>query len=282
MNLERYLAHRRRWETVIVLAVFLIVFVASLGEAWLEHRSRGSLNPFLEPLLLEVTSFLALLGLYPLLLAFDRRYPLAKQHIMRSVAAHFVGSLVFSVLHVVLMYWMRVVAFRLADWPTAYHWTDWTAQLLYEYTKDLRTYLAILALTYLYRFILRRTQGEAGFVDEATDEQESAASDRFLVKKLGREFLVRIDEIDWIESCGNYVNLHVGSKVYPLRDTMTNISARLAERGFLRVHRTAIVNLDRVSEIVPFDTGDGQIRLSDETVVPVSRRFRQELRAQLH
>lgn len=282
MNVERYLEHRTRWEALLVFICFLIAFLASFAEASLEFRSRGYPNPVLEPFMLESTSILAILLLFPLILAFDRRFPLARGSALTSVSAHIVGSLLFSFLHMTLMFWMRVAVFRLVEWRIPYRWNDWSSQFLYEYTKDLRTYLAILTLTYLYRFVLRRLQGEAGFVDEAGKEQATTGSDRFLVKKLGREFLVKIDDIDWIESCGNYVNLHVGSKVYPLRDTMTSISARLAERGFLRVHRSAIVNLDRVAEIVPFDTGDGQVRLSDETVVPVSRRFRKELRAQLH
>ena len=88
----------------------------------------------------------------------------------------------------------------------------------------------ILAIIYLYRFVLMRLQGEAGFLAENREAQKTAAvSDRFLVKKLGREFLVRVDEIDWIESYGNYVNLHVGSRVYPLRETMTRIDERLVD-----------------------------------------------------
>ena len=142
--------------------------------------------------------------------------------------------------------------------------------------------MLIIVIVYLYRFILRRLQGEAGFLEEEQDDKPGTGmSDRFLVKKLGREFLVRIDEIDWIESSGNYVNLHVGTRVFPLRETMTRIDERLLPLGFLRVHRSAIVNLDRVAEIVAFDTGDGEARLQTYARVPVSRRFRQELRERL-
>jgi len=130
--------------------------------------------------------------------------------------------------------------------------------------------------------VLLRLQGEARFLDEAHEEEETAAVvDRFLVKKLGREFLVRVDDIDWIESSGNYVTLHVGGRLYPLRETMTNIERRLRESGFARVHRTAIVNMDRVAEIEPFDTGDARARLEGGQFVPVSRRYRSALRAEL-
>ena len=107
-------------------------------------------------------------------------------------------------------------------------------------------------------------------------------SDRFLVKKLGREFLVRTNEIDWIEACGNYVNLHVGHRVYPLRDTMTRIDDRLAKQGFQRVHRSAIVNLERIVELSQSESGDGEARLAGDVLVPVSRSYRKALRARLH
>ena len=161
-----------------------------------------------------------------------------------------------------------------------YHWDQPLREFGYEYLKDFRTYMLVLAGIYLYRFIILRLQGEAGYVgDEDTDQ--AAISDRFLVKKFGREFLVRVRDIEWIESSGNYVNLHVRGSVYPLRDTMTSISEKLMPHGFQRVHRSAIVNLDQVAEIVAFDTGDGEARLRSETTVPVSRRFRKELRERL-
>ena len=62
---------------------------------------------------------------------------------------------------------------------------------------------------------------------------------------------------------------------------MTRIDERFLPLGFQRVHRSAIVNLDRVAEIVAFDTGDGQAKLQTDVLVPVSRRFRQELRDRL-
>ncbi len=70
---------------------------------------------------------------------------------------------------------------------TLYHWDNWLGQFGYEYLKDFQTYLLIPAIIYLYRFVLMRLQGEAGFLAENREEQETAVvSDRFLVKKLGR------------------------------------------------------------------------------------------------
>lgn len=280
MTLQDYMGKRRFFEIGLIVTLTLIMFLAQLSVELLERGRNGAVVDVVEPLVLEGTSHFAMLLSIPLLFWFDMRFPIRISTWRRSLIGHLLFSVVFSLFHVTLMYWGRIFIFGAINPPVTYRWGSWIGEFGYEYLKDFRTYLFILALVYLYRFVLLRLQGEAGFVSEGT-EVSTAVSDRFLVKKLGREFLVRIDEIDWIESCGNYVNLHVGDRVYPLRETMTRIDQRLVPMGFQRVHRSAIVNLDRVSEIVAYDTGDGQAKLNTDATVPVSRRFRQELRERL-
>jgi LytTr DNA-binding domain len=282
MTLPQYLAKRRYWEFLMFLAVVVVSFLANLGTELIERGRFGASFDASVPVILEATSHVAMALSIPLLLWFNQRVPIRTSNWLRSSAAHIAFSVVFSVVHVTLMYWARVFIFGLARFSMDYRWDNWLAEFAYEYLKDFRTYFLILALVYLYDFVIRRLQGEAGFLTEEKNEQTvTGLSDRFLVKKLGREFLVRIDEIEWIESCGNYVNLHVGGRVYPLRETMTRIDERLVPLGFQRVHRSAIVNLNRVAELVAFDSGDGQAKLVSEVTVPVSRRFRQELRERL-
>lgn len=282
MQLQRYLANRRWWEFGMVLGFALVGFLANVGIELIERGRDGGAVAWLEPVVLEGTSHLAVILLFPLILWFDHRNTIRANNWRRTVLAHALFSVAFSLGHVTLMYWGRVLAFSASSRLGTYHWDNWLSEFAYEYLKDFRAYLLIIVIIYLYRFVLRRAQGEAGFLEETRDEKPvTGVSDRFLVKKLGREFLVRIDEIDWIESSGNYVNLHVGDHVYPLRETMTRIDERLVPLGFQRVHRSAIVNLDRVAEIVAFGTGDGEARLQTDARVPVSRRFRQELKERL-
>lgn len=231
-------------------------------------------------MLWEGSSTLLTAALLPVMLAFDRRFPLELTRPWPALPAHLLFTLPYSLVHVAGMYWLRQAGHALAG--DDYHWANWWGEFGYEYLKDFRSYFSLLALLYLYRFVLLRLQGQAAFVAEGQEEApQVATADRFLVKKLGREFLVRVEEIDWLEAAGNYVNLHVGSRIYPLRETMTAIEARLEGRGFARVHRSAIVNLDRVQEIVPFDSGDGEARLAGSVRIPVSRRYRKALREQL-
>ena len=282
MTLKDYLARRRMFEIALAVGLVGLGCVANAIVVWVDYGRSGRPFPAELPWILEGTSPLALLLLIPLVLWFDRRFPLARATWRRAVPAHALFSVVFALAHVGLFYWFRKVAYAVTFADTRYYWEHWLLEFGYEYLKDFRTYMLVLAVIYLYRFIIVRLQGEAGFVAEDHGEEPDpamspAVADRLLVKKLGREFLVRVDDIDWIESCGNYVNLHVGDKVYPLRDTMTNIADRFEPRGFRRVHRRAIVNLDRVAEIQVFDTGDGEIRLTTASTVPVSRRFRKAL-----
>lgn len=280
MTLEAYLAKRHYWEFAIGAAMLLTSLLANIGTVWIEEARNASATAMQTALVLETTSHLGLAFAVPFVIWFDHRVPISAATLRSSLLAHAGFSVVFSFLHVFVMYWSRVFVYALHD--SRYHWENWPANFFYEYLKDFRSYLLIIVLVYLYRFIIRRLQGEAGWLSEGRDDSDQQpVSDRFLIKKLGREFLVRVNDIDWIESSGNYVNLHVGNRVYPLRATMTSITDRLSEHGFQRVHRSAIVNLDRVAEIVAFDTGDGEARLVSEATVPVSRRFRKELRQRL-
>ncbi len=276
MTLDRYLANRRAWEALIVFSLIAISYLANVGVVMIDLGRNAPLAEPAKPWLLEGTSHLGMLIMFPVVLWLDRLCPLRFRNWRRALPAHAAFSVVYAFGHVSILYLGRVMLYP-PVLGRGYHWDNWFAQFGYEYLKDFRSYILILAFVYLYRFIILRLRGEAGFVGESADAAPDTPADRFVVKKLGREFLVKVADIEWIESAGNYVNLHVGGKVYPLRGTMTAIAEQLAPRGFVRVHRQAIVNLERVREIHVFDSGDGNLTLDTEALVPMSRRYRQSL-----
>jgi len=280
MTLEHYLAHKTRYEIALWTLFFLVNVVANSLVSGLDAARAGIPLSWWEPWVWEGSSGLLWALLIPVIVTFDARFPLQLGAFHRAIVPHLLMTLPVALAHVCGMFGLRALVYNaLGD---SYPWSNWWPEFGYEYLKDFRSYFSIIAMIYLYRFVLLRLQGLAEFVGEGADESAAAElSDRFLVKKLGREFLVKVDDIDWLQASGNYVNLHVGERIYPLRETMTAIEARLAPRGFARVHRSAIVNLDRVREIIPFDTGDGEARLGGEIRVPVSRRYRKELRERL-
>ncbi len=280
MTVQRYLENRRAFEVGLWIALAVVHGVANSLTVSVDVGRGSGVVAAWEPWVWECSSAAVWVALVPVLLAFDRRWPLTRGRLRVGLLAHAVFSLPFSTLHVAGMIAVREVVYAVAG--ADYRFGDWAAVLGYEYLKDARTYAGLLAIVYLYRFVLRRWQGEAEFLSEGCEDAPPApVTDRFLVKKLGREFLVRVEDIDWIESAGNYVTLHVGERLYPLRETMTAIEQKLDGRGFARVHRGAIVNLDRVRDIEPFDTGDARAHLVSGTAVAVSRRYRQTLKARL-
>jgi two-component system, LytTR family, response regulator len=106
-------------------------------------------------------------------------------------------------------------------------------------------------------------------------------SERFVIKSGGRVFFVRADEIDWIEAAGNYVKLHVGSDAYLFRETMNAIEARLDSDAFFRIHRSHIVNIERVKELQPWFNGEYVVFLKNGTRLTLSRSYRDKLQERL-
>ena len=90
-------------------------------------------------------------------------------------------------------------------------------------------------------------------------------------------FFLRTEEIDWVEAAGNYLRLHAGSESHLLRETMSNLEARLDPERFLRIHRSTIVNIERIKELQPWFHGDYVVILQDGTQLTLSRSHRQKL-----
>ena len=101
--------------------------------------------------------------------------------------------------------------------------------------------------------------------------------DRVVIKSSARVFFLRVAEIDWIEAAGNYLKLHAGREEHLLRETMNNLEARLDPAKFLRIHRSTIVNVERIQELQPWFHGDYLVLLRDGTRLTLSRSYRQKL-----
>jgi two-component system LytT family response regulator len=99
---------------------------------------------------------------------------------------------------------------------------------------------------------------------------------RFLVRTRDRITFVKSEDIDWIEAADYYVSLHAGGRAHLIRQTMSEIERQLDPARFVRVHRSAIVNLERVRDVRPLFRGDCVVVLQDGTQVRLSRARRRE------
>lgn len=98
--------------------------------------------------------------------------------------------------------------------------------------------------------------------------------ERLVVKTTGRVFFIKTDEIDWIEAAGNYLKLHLGREGHLIRETMNGIESRLDPDKFIRIHRSAIVNIDRIKELHPMFSGDYDVVLTNGKTLTLSRNYR--------
>lgn len=115
---------------------------------------------------------------------------------------------------------------------------------------------------------------ERGFRPDAGPGSEG----RLVVKSQGKIRFVSVDEIDWIEAAGNYVRLHLtggGSEL--VRETMTRLEEHLDPDRFVRIHRSSIVNLDRVLEIRHWSSGEYIVELEDGTELKLTRTYRERI-----
>ncbi len=104
---------------------------------------------------------------------------------------------------------------------------------------------------------------------------------RFVVKDDSRVRLIGADKVDWIEAADNYVILHAGPERYTLRDTLTRLDAELDPDVFVRIHRSTVIRLDRIVELLPSFHGDFVVVLRDGSRVTMSRTFRARVEAVL-
>lgn len=111
------------------------------------------------------------------------------------------------------------------------------------------------------------------------DDLQPAAKwpERLMIKTQQRIYFIRTDEVDWIEAAGNYVRLHAGGKTHLLRQTMNTLEGQLDPDRFLRIHRSTIVNVDRVRELHRMFNGEYEVRLHDGTTLTLSRSYRSQL-----
>jgi len=101
--------------------------------------------------------------------------------------------------------------------------------------------------------------------------------DRLVIRARGKVSFLKPSEIDWIEADGKHARLHAGRETHVVRHTLTRLELRLASHGFVRVHRSAIVNVDRIKELEPWFHGEYVVILKDGTKLTSSAAHSQAL-----
>jgi len=115
----------------------------------------------------------------------------------------------------------------------------------------------------------------AGLIEDLQAKKDRLT--RLVIKSAGRIVFLRIEEIDWIEAADNYVRVHAGREAHLIRETLQSMEKRLDPAIFLRIHRSSLVNLNRIRELQPIFHGDYAVKLIDGTELTLSRNYREKL-----
>ncbi len=118
-------------------------------------------------------------------------------------------------------------------------------------------------------------QNLLGLIREMREVRHS--QDRFVISRAGRYMFLQVSDVDYVTTEGNYVKVHSKGEDHLLRSTMKNIEDRLDPNRFVRIHRSTLVNVERLKELQPYRKDDSIAILKDGTRLTVSRRYRKTL-----
>lgn len=110
-----------------------------------------------------------------------------------------------------------------------------------------------------------------------SDTRREKPLERLIIRKRDRYRVVKVSDVDWFQGAGNYVRIHCGSERLLHRVTLNELEQSLDPATFVRVHRSTIVNVSRIIELIPVAHGDAELVLENGSVVRLSRSYRQAL-----
>lgn len=127
----------------------------------------------------------------------------------------------------------------------------------------------------LLRIAAEAADADAASTDEVSESPRGGGG-RLIIRSTGGALVIRHEEIDWVEAVGSYVRVHAGEYSKLVRTSLSDLADDLDEAAFCRIHRSSLVNLERVREIETLRHGDALVRLVDGTELRVSRARREE------
>lgn len=251
------------WATVALIGA-LVAFV-NVTSVITELRRAGSDLHWAAPLLWETTSAIVVIGLAPLIGMAVRRWPPRGDNLVRAGFIHLGLTLPFALAHVLSVFVMREAAYAAVGQRYGFFDDGVAETFLYEWRKDILVYGAIAATYAWFQYRAERPPPERPGDDRVEIRDGATAI-----------FLAPVD-ILFVEAAGNYVEFHTSARAYLVRGTLAAWEARLNGRGFIRVHRSRLVNRTSIAAIKPTPAGDVEITLTDNRTLAGSRRYRDAL-----
>ena len=250
------------WKLFASLAGFLlVVIVVNISS----HAIEDPEVALWEPTLWEISSYLAIMALMPAVYYGYQRFHWQRLGVPRFLAAQIVACVGFSLAHIAIMVGLRILGYGLAHQHYNFAQGHLALELIYEGRKDALTFLVVCGFIWVYERL-----GQAAPV---------ALPERIEVRSDGRTLYLTPAEILYAEAAGNYVELYLTTTPKPLllRGTLTDYEKRLGAYGFVRIHRSRLLNRGHMRGFTSTASGDLRITLSDGRELTGSRRFRDQI-----
>ncbi len=220
---------------------------------------------WVEPVIWEVTSAAVIIAMAPLIGWAVRRWPPRADNLAVSGLIHLTLTVPYALLHILAIFVLRESIYWAAGERYGFFDNGVGITLLYEWRKDVLTYAAIAAVYFWYQRQAERPP------------PERPDDDRIEIRNGGAAVFLAPRDIFLVEAAGNYVEFHTATRTHLVRGTLAAWEARLAPRGFARVHRSRLVNRARIGSLKPTPSGDVEITLDDGRTLLGSRRYRAAL-----
>ncbi|MGH6952244.1 MAG: LytR/AlgR family response regulator transcription factor [Vitreimonas sp.] len=249
---------------------WLAVLVVGAAVAFVNSTSgiiEGAGDHWIEPVLWETSSAIVIVAMAPLIGSALRRWPLRTETLPASALIHFGLTVPFSLVHVAAIFVMRETAYWAVGARYGFFDDGVAITLLYEWRKDVLVYAAIASTYWIFQYIAERREAAA----------KSAGDERIEIRDGGAAVFLVPGDILFVEAAGNYITFNTATRNYLVRGTLASWEARLAQRGFVRVHRGKLVNRSRIASIKPTPAGDIEITLDNGAMLAGSRRYRAQL-----
>lgn len=250
------------WSTVALVGVAVALVNATSGII------EGAGDHWIEPVLWEGTSALTVIALAPLVGWAVRRWPLrGGGGLLVPALIHFGLTVPFAAVHILAIWLSREAAYWAAGAHYGFFDDGVAITLLYEWRKDVLIYAALAATYWVFQYVAERRLAAA----------QPASPERIEVRDGGAAVFLAPGDVTHVEAAGNYVEFHSAAKTHLVRGTLAAWGARLAAKGFVRVHRSRLVNRARIAAIKPTPAGDFEIALDTGQTLAGSRRYRAAL-----
>jgi hypothetical protein len=252
---------------LVILAVGSLVTLVNITSELLEAQRDNEQMAWWHPVTWEMTSLVVNLALAPFIGEAIRRLPPRQDNLLRFFSVHLALTVPYSLVHVAGMVGLRKAAY--AATGGFYDFTHGVLgrELFYEWRKDVLVYAMLAAVYFLYR----------RYDEHRAAKQGAREGGRIEIRDGGAAVFLAPADILFVEAAGNYVNFITSTRTYLVRGTLASWEARLTARGFVRVHRSHLVNRARIASLKPTAAGDLEITLDSGRTLAGSRRYRAAL-----